>query len=64
MLMEDFENQLINLFNSCPLSIEAKRYVVHKFGVEVEASYKKTLQEFLNKQKKEAEKTETEEVSE
>lgn len=37
--MEEFENQLIQIFNQTPLPFEAKRYVVLKFARDVEDTY-------------------------
>lgn len=38
-MMEEFENQLVQLFNQTPLPFEAKRYVVLKFARDVEDTY-------------------------
>ena len=46
MIMEDFENQLINIFNECSLPYEAKRYIVLKFANDVD----KTYYQYKNKQ--------------
>lgn len=38
-MMEEFENQLIEIFNQTPLPFEAKRYVVLKVARDVEDAY-------------------------
>lgn len=49
--MEDFENALVQVFNSALLPFEAKRYVVLKFARDVEDTYqnaKKQIKEQTN----------------
>lgn len=61
MLMEDFEAQLADVYNKCPLPDEAKRYVVAHFASEVDKSYHQSIlnyrQQAMQKAKEAQEKT-------
>lgn len=43
--MEEFEKNLVELFNSTPLPLEAKRYVVLAFYRNVEDAYRAKIAE-------------------
>ena len=58
MLMEDFENKIVDLFNSTPLPFEAKRYVMLKVMRDIEDTYA-----FEKKKKMEEEVKQTQEGS-
>lgn len=51
-MMEEFEKQLVDLFNKYPLPYDAKRYVVINFYRNVEDTYK-SLKEKMMKEAEE-----------
>ena len=53
MNMKDFEDQLVKIFNACPLPFEAKRYVVVKFFTDVENTYRQFLEKSLERKEEE-----------
>lgn len=63
MLMEDFEAQLADVYNKCPLPGEAKRYVVAHFASMIEDSYRKDMMAYQKKLEEKAKETEMEKQS-
>ena len=57
MLMEDFEAQLADVYNKCPLPGEAKRYVVAHFASMIEDSYRKDMMAYQKKLEEKAKET-------
>lgn len=64
MLMEDFEAQLADVYNKCPLPGEAKRYVVAHFASMIEDSYRKDMIAYQKKLEEKAKETAQEKTPE
>ena len=61
--MEEFENALINIFNSTQLPFEAKRYVVIKFMRDVEDVYQREKKKQKEIEMREMDETKTQKTN-